>query len=149
MKTIFAIMLAALLFSCTKTMTDKTMKTFELRLAETEPGSNLQEMIFESSGRKFFVHDSVYLTNADIRAAEVVEWRGRPNIKVMLNEEGRRKFADFTSSNVGKNAAMIVSGSLVSAPKINAQITKGVLIIDGFFSRKEAQEIADEIQPFD
>ena len=40
---------------------------------------------------------------------------------------------------------MIVDNKLVSAPRINAQITQGVLLIVGYFDLKEAKNIADGI----
>lgn len=52
-------------------------------------------------------------------------------------------------NNVGKIAAIIVDNKLVSAPRINAQIRNGKLIITGFFNHEEALKIADGILPKD
>jgi preprotein translocase subunit SecD len=121
--------------------------SFELRLAETAPNPKLKEMVYYNTEEKFYVYDSVYLSNNDIISTEVVDKQTQPKVKVILNDEGRKKFADFTGQHVGKNAAMIVDNNLMSAPKINAQITKGVLLIVGFFDHAEAQSIAKGILP--
>ena len=98
-------------------------------------------MVFYKTDKKFFVHDSVYLTNDDITSTDIIDWKTQPKVQVILSEVGREKFAEFTKMNVGKNAAMIVDKKLVSAPRINAQITKGVLLIVGFFDQEEAKKL--------
>lgn len=49
--------------------------------------------------------------------------------------------------NVGKNAGIFVDGKLLSAPRINAPIDEGILLIAGFFDREEALKIADGLTP--
>ena len=142
MKTIISLLLLTALVSCSEKKSDNEYVKFELRLAQSKPDSNLMEMVFYNSEEKFFIHDSVYLSNKDIVAAEVIDWDTQPKVKVVLNEEGKEKFAEFTVRYVGKNAAMIVDNKLMSAPRINAQITKGLLLIVGFFNHEEAQSIA-------
>ena len=145
MKKIVSLLLLAALISCSeKELTNEYVK-FELRLAQTEPDSSLTEMVFYNSKMSFFIHDSVYLTNNDIVSAEVIDRNSQPKVQVILNEEGKEKFAKFTRRYVGQIAAMIVNDKLMSAPRINAQITKGVLQIVGLFDQKEAQKISDGI----
>ena len=93
------------------------------------------------------MYDSVFLNNENIKGTEIIDWETHPKVLVTLNENGRKKFADFTLNNIGKNAAMIVDGKLVSAPRINAQITKGILIIHGILTHEESQKIAGGIIP--
>jgi len=145
MKTMISLLLLTALVSCSGKKSDYEYAKFELRLAQSRPDSNLIEMVFYNSEEKFFIHDSVYLSNKDIVAAEVIDWDTQPKVKVVLNKEGKEKFAEFTGRYVGKNAAMIVNNKLMSAPRINAQITKGVLLIVGFFNHAEAQSIAEGI----
>lgn len=147
MKTSFLVFLALILISCTQKKSNKDLISFELRLADAENKVNLKEMAFYNSEQKFFVGDSVFLDNSDLTSAEVIDVHSHPKIKVTLNEKGKKKFADFTLNNIGKNAAMIVDGKLVSAPRINAQITKGILLIVGYFNLEEAVKIADGIVP--
>jgi len=104
-------------------------------------------MNFYHSDQKFFVYDSIYLKNDDITSTEIIDWQSQPKVQVMLNNEGRKKFAAFTQKNVGKIAAMIVDNKLVSAPRINAPIRNGTLIIIGYFNHEEAIKIANGIVP--
>jgi preprotein translocase subunit SecD len=147
MKTLLIFLFAAILFSCSDRNATQNVLVFELRLAETEPDPDLQEMVFFNTEKKFYIHDSVFISNDDLISAEVIDWNTQSKVKVTLNKEGRRKFAEFTLNNIGKNAAMIVDDKLVSAPRINAQITQGIFLIVGLLSQDEAQTIADSIVP--
>ena len=126
---------------------DKDYLTFELRLVESEADLNPEAMALYNSDLRFTVADSLFLTNEDLVTAEVVDKKNQPKVKVILNEEGRQKFADFTLKNIGRNAALIVDGQLVSAPRINAQIDEGILLIVGHIDLAEAESIARGIMP--
>ena len=145
MKTFLCIMTVAFLISCSAIKNSNHYLSFELRLAETEPNENLKEMVLYKTEQKFYVHETVYLTNAEIISTDIIDWQTQPKVHVILNEAGRKKFSGFTLQNVGKNAAMIVDNKLMSAPRIQAQITKGELLIVGFFDHQEAQSIASGI----
>ena len=145
MKSFYMILLSLVLISCTQNNSNKDLLVFELRLAESETNPNLKEMVLLNSDQTFFVSDSVFLSNNDLISAEVVDQQTHPKVKVLLNENGREKFAAFSLNNVGKNAAMIVDHKLVSAPRINAQIDQGLLLIVGYFDLKEAKKIAGGI----
>jgi preprotein translocase subunit SecD len=147
MKAFFMIFLTIILISCTQKKANKDLLTFELRLADTENKADLKEMVFYNTEQRFFVADSVFLDNSVLVSAEVIDRQSHPKIKVTLNEEGRKKFADFTMNNIGKNAAIIVDGKLVSAPRIMAPITDGILLIVGYFDLKEATNISVGIVP--
>ena len=147
MKTFLSILTIVFLVSCSGTKSSNDYLTFELRLAETESNQNLKEMVFYNTDQNFYVHEEVYLTNDDITSTDIIDWQTQPKVHITLNEAGRKKFAEFTLENVGKNAAMIVDNKLMSAPRIQAQITKGELLIVGFFDHEEAQSIAHGILP--
>jgi len=104
-------------------------------------------MTFLQTGQNFYIHDSVFISNSDLLSAAVIDRQTQPKVKVRLTEQGRKKFAEFTLNHIGKNAAMIVDNKLVSAPRINAQITQGIFLIVGLFNEEEAQTIADGIVP--
>jgi preprotein translocase subunit SecD len=145
MKILNVIFTVAIFFSCSDNQFNKEFLAFEIRLAESERYATLKEMPLYKSDQKFFVFDSVFLKNDDITSAEVIDWQTQPKVSIILNDVGRIKFADFTQKNVGKTAAIIVDNKLVSAPKINAPINEGKLLIVGFFSHEEALEIAEGI----
>jgi preprotein translocase subunit SecD len=147
MKIYYVFMMIVFFLSCSEDKSDHEILSFELRLAETESNSKLPEMILHNSALKFFVDSTVFLDNKDITSAEVIDWETYPKIMVILNDEGRKKFATFTQENIGKNAAILVASKLVSAPKIMAQITEGKLLIVGNFTHEEALKIINGISP--
>ena len=145
MKTIMIFFMAVIFLSCSENKLKNDLKRFELRLAETEPNPNLIEFKLDKSDLIFHVYDTVFLTNKDIKSAEVIDWDTHPKVLVILNDEGREKFTTFTQENIGKNAAILVDSVLVSAPKIMAGISEGKLIIVGHFTHEEVLKIADGI----
>jgi preprotein translocase subunit SecD len=147
MKPMIVFFAFVLFISCSDNVTKNEVLPFELRLAESNPSSNLVEMTMYNSDLKFFVADSIFLNNDYITSAEVIDWETQPKVMVELNDEGRKIFAAFTEENVGKNAAILVDKKLISAPKINAPITEGKLIIVGLFSHEEALKFAQGILP--
>jgi len=147
MKTIFALILCSVLISCADKTFDKDFLAFEIRLAESHARVDCQNMILYNTDQTFFVCGPVYLSNTDIKSTKITDWETHPKVEVMLNDSGRIKFAEFTGSNIGKRAAMIVDGKLISAPVINAGISEGKLIIAGFFDHEEAMRIIAGILP--
>jgi preprotein translocase subunit SecD len=137
--------MVVILLSCSEKKTENDILSFELRIAKTEPGPNLTKMTLDNSDLIFFVKDSVFLNNQDIKSTEVIDWVTRPKVMVTLSDKGREKFAAFTEENIGKNAAILVNHKLVSAPRINAAIKEGKLIIVGHFSHEDALRISSGI----
>ena len=119
--------------------------SFELHLADTESGDGFTPMPLYNSDQTFFVADSVFLTSDDIASAEVIDWQSRPKVALTLKPAGAEKLARFTGRHTGEHAAMIVDNELLSAPRINAQITQGKLLIIGFFDHQAAVAIANGI----
>ena len=117
----------------------------EFRLAETEPGEGLTEITVSGTDERFYLHEEVLMTNADIDTASVVMWSERPSIEVVFTEGGREKFARVTRDNVGKRLGMVIDGELVTAPVIRAEIREGKAVINGDFSQDEAKRIAEGI----
>lgn len=146
MKQISIILCGLLFLCCAQKNTRNEFLDFELRPAQCEPAAGFNPMALFNSDRTIFVGDSVFVSIEDLISAEVVDKKAQPKVKVLLNEKGRRKFAEFTLQYTGKRAAIIVGGTLVSAPKINARTTKGVLLIAGYFDLKEAEKIAAGLQ---
>ena len=131
-----------LFISCSENGTTKEFLSFELRLAASQSSPDYVEMTLYNSDLKFYVEDSVFLRNSDMKSANVIDVNTHPKVLVTLTQEGTEKFADFTERNIGRNAAILVGGKLVSAPRINAKIEEGTLIIVGYFSPEEAEKIA-------
>ncbi len=54
---------------------------------------------------------------------------GRPAVAFALKSDAAKKFADYTSANVGNFFAIVLDGTVISAPSINSAITGGTGII--------------------
>lgn len=147
MRALIVIFTLIIFLSCSENESNYNLLLFELRLAESEANPNLIEMNMDKTDLKFYVHDSVFIKNIDIKSADVFDWETHPKVMVILTDEGRKKFAAFTQKNIGKNAAILVDNKLVSAPRINAGIHEGKLIIIGHFSHEDALRIAKGILP--
>lgn len=145
MKTFSALLMVIHVLSCSKEKINYEPLSFELRLAESKGDSGLVIMPLENSDMKFYIGNNVYLQNKDIISAKVIDQDTHPKVFVSLTDEGGSKFAEFTEQNIGKNAAILVDGKLVSAPRINAKIEEGKLIIVGYFTPEEAEKIAQGI----
>jgi len=63
-------------------------------------------------------------------------------VRVEMNPEGAKIFADFTSKNVGKQVFIVLDGKVISNPVIKEPITEGTGVITGRFTIDEAQKLA-------
>lgn len=67
---------------------------------------------------------------------------GRPTVSISWNDEGSKLFAEITKANVGKTLAIYLNGELISAPRVNEEITGGSAVISGNFNTTEARDLA-------
>ena len=67
-------------------------------------------------------------------------------VSLTLTDEGKGKFADATTRNVGKQIAIVYDNGILSAPSVKEAITGGQAQIDGMSSVEEAQELASFIR---
>lgn len=67
-------------------------------------------------------------------------------VSLEFNDEGKQKFADATSANVGKIIYIVYDGKVVSAPGVNEAITGGSAQIDGMSSYDEANTLASYVR---
>ncbi len=63
-------------------------------------------------------------------------------VSFRFDTTGAQKFGKATTENVGKRFAVILDGSVITAPVINSAITGGSGIITGNFSSQEATDLA-------
>ena len=67
-------------------------------------------------------------------------------VSLEFNDEGKQKFADATSANVGKIIYIVYDGKVVSATRVNEAITGGSAQIDGMSSYDEANTLASYVR---
>ncbi|GEM_PF-695702 len=61
----------------------------------------------------------------------------RPEISIVLTNDGARKFYLLTKENIGKPIAIVVNHRIVSIPKVQSEIIGGKVKISGDFSENE------------
>ena len=67
-------------------------------------------------------------------------------VGLSLDDEGSKKFEEATGRLIGQRIAIFMDDYMISAPRVNSQITGGQAIITGAFDAKEAGELADTIR---
>ncbi len=65
-----------------------------------------------------------------------------PVVSLQFNSAGAKKFAEITSSNIGKRLAIVLDGKVQSAPRIKEAIPSGEAVITGRFNIDQAQDLA-------
>lgn len=84
------------------------------------------------------------ITGKDVSEASVVfdNTTGKPVVSLKLNEDGKQKFADATSANIGKTISIYMDEEEISSPTVQSAITNGEAIITGSSSVEEAKNLA-------
>ena len=67
---------------------------------------------------------------------------GRPAVSIEFNSEGAKLFDQATAATVGQRLAMVLAGSVISAPNVNERISGGRAIITGHFTPEESRNLA-------
>jgi len=139
-----SVSMLSVLLSCAKDVRPISM---EFRIAVKEPADGLEQMIMSGWGHQdtFYVRPTIELTRAEVIAAEVTMMDDHPAIALAFSEHGASIMSRVTEENVNRHLAIILDGSLVSAPAIRAKIEGGRAIINGDFTHEQAKELAARI----
>ena len=83
----------------------------------------------------------------DVRSASVGldEATGQPVLKISLSPDGAKTFSAFTIEHVGEAVDILVSGKVVTSPRLNTPIYSDWVIVTGSFTSSELKAMADEI----
>jgi len=82
------------------------------------------------------------VSGRDLRNARpTLDENNLPAVSFSLNQDGARKFGDFTQANVGRQLAIILDNRVFSAPTIETRIA-GEGRITGNFTSQEAQDLS-------
>jgi len=65
-----------------------------------------------------------------------------PIVGVTFDSKGAREFEQITGANVGKRMAIVLDGTVYSAPVIRDRISGGRAVIEGVFTTNEANDLA-------
>jgi preprotein translocase subunit SecD len=91
------------------------------------------------------VQKRTLLTGANLTRAEV---QADPNslgnwqVAIEFDATGTRVFGEVTEQNVGRQLAIVLDGTVYSAPRINERIPGGRAVITGQFTVEEARDLA-------
>jgi preprotein translocase subunit SecD len=91
----------------------------------------------------YLVRREAVITGRDLKNARagIDPQSNAPDVQFSLNPQGADKFKRATGANIGRRLAIVLDGSVASAPAIQGQISnEGV--IQGRFSAPEADELA-------
>jgi beta-lactamase regulating signal transducer with metallopeptidase domain len=108
---------------------------------------------FETAGTRgttktLWLHKEIRLDESHVFSATVAQSHGEGNYDaaIQFTEEGRKKFAEITSDNIGKRIAIIFDGKVLSSPVVRDPILMGrVSLFGGRLTLQEAQRIAAAI----
>jgi preprotein translocase subunit SecD len=82
------------------------------------------------------------VTGRDLRNARpTLDENNRPAVSFSLNQEGARKFGQFTQANIGRQLGIVLDNRIQSAPVIQSRIDDEGRIT-GNFTNQEAQDLS-------
>jgi preprotein translocase subunit SecD len=138
-------------------------KTAQLALKLVEDVSTSRESLLQAKGGKlpddreivsgqgdepgqpmfYLVYREAVITGRDLKGARagIDPQTNAPDVQFNLNPAGAEKFKRETGKNVGRRLAIILDGSVASAPTIQSQIGDSG-VITGRFTTQEADELA-------
>jgi protein-export membrane protein SecD len=90
----------------------------------------------------YLVQHAPVLTGRDVKTAKAIQdENGRPAVAFTLNGAGAARLKRTTSKNIGRQLAIVLDGSVLSAPRIDGPIGEEGRISGGFTVR-EANDLA-------
>jgi len=122
-----------------------------------------QEVVYEeqaalpgklSAGwRTYVINRTSVLTGAHVATASVT-WNpetNAPEVRLELDEDGKRLFALITEHNIGKKLLMSLDDQVLSAPLIRDKVSQGISVItlgraDPQQTQREAQDLVNAIR---
>jgi len=153
MKKMIASLVMCLLAVCALGADPSASPVFQMRLTSDSAVDNVEEMTLVTDHHdspvkvKYYVQKKVLLDQTALKSAKVAvdKTSGRPHIEIVFSDDGRKRFADVTRENIGHQLAIVLDGQLYCAPVIRTEIPGGNAVVDGAFSKEEADQLAAKI----
>jgi len=83
------------------------------------------------------------MTGKDLKTAKEQIDNGKKNVvAIEFTDEGAKKFADLTASNVGHQISILLDGQVLTSPVVNEAITGGKAVITGSKTLEDAKNLA-------
>ena len=118
-----------LLWSAKAVEFDKTATIFELHAIK----------VTEPSGR------APLEGNVITTARDSYTQMGQPCVTMQMNSDGARRWAQLTKANIGRAIAIVLDGTVYSAPRVNSEISGGNSEITGNFTIEETKDLANTL----
>lgn len=124
-------------------------------IVQDEDGNASLEYVLNRSIDEIVADGCVVLNGSDIKSAEAVPYQDSQTgntssycIDLLLNDEGRQKFADATTSAYqnGETIAIYYDGKVICAPTVNGALTDGRAQISGNYTYEDAEKLASLIR---
>ncbi len=106
----------------------------------TLPDGSINKAAFEDTGLT-----GAYLSSAALQFGNGTGVATMPTVLINFNAEGTRLFADITSKNIGRELAIFLDGTMLSAPVIQDSITNGSAVVSGNFTAQSAKELVTNL----
>ena len=115
----------------------------DFRLVKDNDEFGVEKLISET-GQELYVSKRIIMSGDNLIDAQpnFNNQSNEPTVSFSLDRLGAQKFGRTTTDNVGKRLAIVLDGSIISAPSINEPITSGSGMISGNFSFQEATDLA-------
>ena len=70
---------------------------------------------------------------------------GQPNVSMQMNSDGARRWAQLTKMNIGRAIAIVLDGTVYSAPRVTGEIPGGNSEISGNFTIEDTKDLANTL----
>jgi SecD/SecF fusion protein len=131
-----------------KTILQKNLGASRIKFLWSAKGSGEGEAFYRLHAIKMSGRNSEAPLEGDaISEARVdTDPNGNPEVTLIMNSTGAKKWADITSANIGKYFAIVLDDYIYSAPVIQDAIKTGSSRISGSFTPEEAQDLANVLK---
>jgi preprotein translocase subunit SecD len=112
------------------------------------PGEKNPEKAIETIGKTAVMEfkdesGTTRMTGKDLKTAKEQIDQGHKNVvAIEFTDEGAKKFADLTASNVGRKIGIYLDGAPLTEPVVNEPITGGKAVITGSKTLEDAKNLA-------
>jgi len=110
-----------------------------------------EHILFAKQSASMFAdlkYKSTGLSGKNLKSASVTfqnQGLSEPQVSLKFDAEGTKLFADITKKNLNKTVAIYLDGQIISAPKVQSEITSGEAVITGNFGLDEAKQLAQRL----
>jgi len=121
---------------------------YKMALEQDDNGRDLHTFTDEEGNNvdpaRVIAESPIILTGDDLKPnarAETHPQTSEIYVAIEFDDEGRKRFADFTRRNIGEHLAIVLDGKILSAPCVKTAILNGKAIIEGGFPSAEEAEM--------